>query len=84
MSRKFLTKHFHVAKKYCAQQQLNGSQCLTHDFCAIFTGFTQHENCAIATVNLIKTFIPSFFSFLSSLCNRALFCHADMEDNGDK
>jgi len=46
-SQKHVTKHFRIAKKYCAQWQLN--------LCAIFTGSTQHDNCAIATVNIIKT-----------------------------
>ena len=41
-------------KKYCAQWKLKGSQCLTHDLCAIFVGFTQRDNCAIAIVNTIK------------------------------
>jgi len=41
-------------KKYCAQWQLKGSRCLTHDLCAIFVGFTQRDNCAIAIVNIIK------------------------------
>ena len=54
-SRKHVTKHFHMAKKYCAQWQLNGSWCLTHNLCAIFTGSTQRDNCAIVTVNIIKT-----------------------------
>ena len=50
-----MTKHFHImAKKYCAQWKLNGSQCLTHDLFAIFAGFTQHDNCTIETVNIIK------------------------------
>jgi len=53
-SRKHVTKHFHVAKKYCAQWQLKGSRCLTHDLCSIFIGFTQRDNCAIAIVNIIK------------------------------
>ena len=53
-SRKHVTKHFCVAKKYCAQWQLKGSRCLTHDLCAIFIGFTQCDNCAIAIVNIIK------------------------------
>jgi len=35
-----MTKLMCGKKKYCAQQQLNGSWCLTHDLCAIFTGFT--------------------------------------------
>ena len=51
---KHVTKHFRVAKKYCAQWQLKGSRCLTHDLCAIFIGFTQRDNCAIAIVNIIK------------------------------
>ena len=76
---KNVTKHFCVAKKYCAQWQLNWSRCLTHDLCAKFSGFTQHDNCAIVTVNLIS----SSFSFLSSLYNRSLFCHTDTEDNRD-
>ena len=52
---KHVTKHFRMAKKYCAQSQLNRSWCLTHNLCAIFTGSTQRNNCAIATVNVIKT-----------------------------
>jgi len=32
---KHVTKHFRMAKKYCAQWQLNGSRCLTHDLCAL-------------------------------------------------
>jgi len=62
-SRKHVTKHFRVAKKYCAQWQLNGSWCLTYNLCAIFTGSTQHDNCAIVTVNIIKTLVPSFSHF---------------------
>ena len=53
-SRKHVAKHFRVAKKYCAQWQLKGSRCLTHDLCTIFIGFTQRDNCAIAIVNIIK------------------------------
>jgi len=53
-SRKHVTKHFCVAKKYCAQWQLKGSRCLAHNLCAIFVGFTQRDNCTIATVNIIK------------------------------
>ena len=49
-----ITSRKHVTK-YCAQWQLKGSRCLTHDLCAIFTGFTQRDNCAIAKVNIIKT-----------------------------
>jgi len=30
-------------EKYCAQWQLKGSRCLTHDLCAIFVGFTQRD-----------------------------------------
>ena len=41
-------------KKYCAEWQLTGSRCLTHDLCAIFVGFTQRDNCAIAIVNIIE------------------------------
>jgi len=33
-----------MAKKYCAQWQLNRSRCLTHDLGAVITGFTQHDN----------------------------------------
>jgi len=50
-----MTKHFRMAKKYCTQWQLNGIWCLTHNLCAIFTGSTQHDNCAIATFNITKT-----------------------------
>jgi len=39
-------------KKYCAQWQLKGSRCLTHDICEIFVGFTQRTNCAITIINL--------------------------------
>jgi len=53
-SQKHVTKHFCVAKNYCAQWQLKGSRYLTHDLCAIFIGFTQRDNCAIAIVNIIK------------------------------
>jgi len=53
-SRKHMTKHFRVAKKYCAQWQLKGSRCLTHDLYAIFVGFTQYDNYAIAIVNILK------------------------------
>ena len=53
-SRKHVTKHFVWQKKYCAQWQLKGSRCLTHDLCAIFVGFTQRDNCTIAIVNIIK------------------------------
>ena len=52
-SRKHVIKHFRMAKKYCAQWQMNGSWCLTHNLCAILTGSTQCDNCAIATVNII-------------------------------
>ena len=52
---KNMAKHFRMAKIYCAQWQLNGGQCLTHDLCAIYTGFTQCDNCTIATVYIIKT-----------------------------
>jgi len=48
-----VTKHLCVAKKDCAQQQLNGSWFLTHDLCAVFTGFTQDDNCAVVPVNII-------------------------------
>ena len=48
-------------KKYCAQWQLKGSRCLTHDLCAIFIGFTQRDNCTIAIVNIIKTALVSEF-----------------------
>jgi len=54
-SRKHVTKNFRMAKKYCPQWQLNGSQSLTHDLCAIFTGSTQRDNCAIVIVNIIET-----------------------------
>jgi len=30
------------------------SRRLTHDLCAIFIGFTQCNNCAIAIINIIK------------------------------
>jgi len=83
MSRKQVTKYFRVAKKYCAQWQLKGSRCLTHNLCAIFIGFTQHDNCAIAIANIIKSLSSKLLSFLSSLYNRPLFCHPDAEDNGD-
>ena len=61
--RKRMTKHFHVAKKYCAQWQLKWSQCQTHDLCAIFIGFTQRDNCDIAIVNIIKGWVPSCSRF---------------------
>ena len=77
-----MTKHFHVTKKYCAQWQLNGSQCLTHDLCAIFIGSTQHNNCTIVTVNIIK-FQAALDSESLYMYNRALTCNADMEDNRD-
>ena len=38
-----VTKHLCMARKYCAQWQLNRSRCLTHDLCAVFTGFTQRD-----------------------------------------
>ena len=50
-------------KKYCAQWQLKGSRCLTHDLCATFIGFTQRDNCAIAIVNIIKAEVPSCSRF---------------------
>jgi len=43
-----------------AQQKVG---VLTHNLCAIFTGCTQRNNCAIATVNIIKTEVPSFSRF---------------------
>ena len=82
-SRKNVTKHFRMAKKYCAQWQLNGSWCLTDNLCAIFTGSTQRDNCAIVAVNIIKNLSSKLLSFLSSLYNRSLFCHIDTEDDGD-
>ena len=63
MSRKHVTRHFRVAKKYCAQWQLKGSRCLTHNLCAIFIGFTRHDNCTIAIVNIIKAKVPSCSRF---------------------
>ena len=45
---KHVTKHFRVAKKCCAWQ-LKG----TRDLCAIFIGFTQCDNFAIAIINII-------------------------------
>ena len=71
-SRKHVTKHFRMAKKYCAQWQLKGNRCLTHDLCAIFVEFTQRDNLS-----------SKLLSFMSSLYNRPLFCHTDAEDNGD-
>jgi len=47
-----MTKYFREAKKYCAQWQLKGNWGLTHNLYAIFIGFTQHNNCAIAIVNI--------------------------------
>ena len=81
VSKTWLSQHFRMAKMYCAQWQLNGSQCLTHGLCAIFTGFTQCDNCTIATVNIIQN-LSSKLSFLSSLYNNSLFCHTNTEDNG--
>ena len=76
---KHVTKHFRMAKKYCAQWQLNGSWCLTHNLCAIFTGSTQRYSNSQHNKNLSSKLL----SFLSSLYNRPLFCHTDTEDNGD-
>ena len=57
---KHVTKHFRVEKKYCAQQQLKGIRCLTHNLCAIFIGFTQHDNCAIAMLKFQAALVSEF------------------------
>ena len=51
-SRKHKTKHFHMAKKYCAQWQLDGSRCLTHNLSAYIHWIYTVQYCTIATVNL--------------------------------
>ena len=58
-------------------------KCLTYNLCAIFTGFTQHNSCVIATINIIKNLSSKLLLFLSSLYNQSLFCHTLMKDNGD-
>ena len=52
-------------EKYCAHLQLKGSRCLTHNLCAIFIGFTQHNNCAIAIVNTKKSLSSKLLLFSS-------------------
>ena len=70
-------------KKYCAQWQRKGSRCLTHNLCAIFIGFNQRDNCAVAIVNIIKASVPSCSRFWVHCTTDHSFCHTDVEDNGD-
>jgi len=71
-----VTKHFFVAKKYCAQWQLKGSRCLTPNVCTIFIGFTQRDNCTMVISYYIehnKSLSSKLLSFLSSLYSECSF-----------
>ena len=54
-------RHENTWQSTLTQRQLKGNRCLSHDLCAIFIGFTQRDNCAIAIVNIIKTALVSEF-----------------------